>query len=163
MERPKERNRQGEGRRSGAEPFDQGGLPKCPSHDSKQSESRQNVNHQVRDMVTPNIRSADGIVDRKGEIQDGPTARGRADGSPQRGLPLADRWVVRDRIDVVEKQRNGKRAAIGRDHSGRENGSAYPPRPIEAPDGRGLQNRRLALGWDARIPVRSFLALSLSG
>ena len=84
-------------------------------------------------MVLPHGRPADGVVKGKRKIQDGPPARSCADRGPERCAQMSDCRVVRDGGPVVEKQRNGKGTAIGRDNCGCEYSPKGKCRPIREP------------------------------
>jgi len=101
-------------------------------------------------MITPYRRPTDGIVNRKGKIQNGPAARGSVERGKKPGIPVLDGPIQCDRSNIVENQRNRKGPAIGRDRSSYEEGSTHQSRPIHAPNGSGSQRRTACcrhLGW----------------
>jgi len=92
------------------EKSDENSRRSCPRrerapYDSEQSQSGQNVNRQICNMIAPHFCPTEGIVDRQGNVQYGPAARSRVDRRRKRGAQVPDGLVVCDRDDVVE--RNG--------------------------------------------------------
>ena len=77
------------------------------AHHAEQDQARQKVHGQIDGVIPFHVHSSQGIIDRKGQIQERATPGSRVAGSRKRrcqGQQVPDGRVVRDRPFVVEKK-----------------------------------------------------------
>ncbi len=119
MDRPEQGDYRGQRQSYGAPAVAHCRQQKRPPDDAEQHKGRQNVNGQVRRMITPDLVTADPIVDSQGEIQDRAASNSLPPGVwwaerlPD-GPELPDRRVLDDCRDVIVDQGARETTAVSR-------------------------------------------------
>ena len=109
MGHPEQRHRQREPRSRVSVAGPQALGQQRPSDEAKERQGRQDMDHQVDDVVSPHVEAAEGVIEGERQLHRWPM---RASQEPSHRPGVADIGIVADGMVVIEDERTGEAVVV---------------------------------------------------